>query len=106
MGGSIYALTLDGQQRWRFTLDTEKAEFRATPVLANGRLVAVSRRGVIVGLDPATGEQKWRETLTDTRIDASPLVIEGQVFILTTKHVLIRVDAATGANKVISNPGG
>lgn len=106
MGGSIYALTLDGQQRWRFRLDTDKAEFRSSPVLAGGKLVAVSRRGVLVGLDPATGEQKWRETLTDTRIDASPLVIDGQVFILTTKHVLIRVDAATGANKVISNPGG
>ena len=104
MRGSIYALTLDGQQRQKYTLDVEKAEFRATPVIAGGHLIAVSRRGVIVGLNPSTLEQQWRQEIPDVRIDATPLVVDGQVFLITTKHALIRVDAATGAHRLISAP--
>jgi len=104
MRGSVYALTLDGQQRWRFTLDDAKPEFRATPALVNGILVAVSRRGVVVGLDPATGRQRWRSEIADVRLDASPLAVDGSVFLATTKHALIRVDASSGATQTISNP--
>lgn len=104
MRGSVYALTLDGQQRWRFTLDGTKPEFRATPVLVNGILVAVSRRGVVVGLDPATGQQRWRSEIADVRLDASPLAVDGSVFLATTKHALIRVDASSGATQTISSP--
>jgi eukaryotic-like serine/threonine-protein kinase len=104
MGGSVYALTLDGQQRWRFTLDTEKPEIRATPVLANGVLVVVGRRGVVVGLDPATGQQRWRTPIADVRLDANPMVIDGSVYLMTTKHALFRVDAANGAQQQISAP--
>ena len=104
MGGSVYALSLDGQQRQQFTLDAEKAEFRSAPVMANGTLVIASRRGVVVGLDPATLQQKWRAAINDVRIDASPLVIDGQVFLITTKHALIRVDASSGAHRLISAP--
>lgn len=105
MGGSVYALTLDGQQRWRFTLDGAKPEFRATPALVNGTLVAVSRRGVLVGLDPATGQQRWRSEIADVRLDASPLAVDGSIFLATTKHALIRVDASSGATQTISSPG-
>lgn len=105
MGGSVYALTLDGQQRWQFTLDGTKPEFRATPVLVNGTLVVAARRGVVVGLDPATGKQRWRSEIPDVRLDASPLAIDGSVFLATTKHALIRVDASSGAIQTISGPG-
>lgn len=104
MAGSIYALTLDGQQRQKYTLNTEKAEFRATPVIASGHLIAISRRGVMVGLDPSTLEEKWRQEIPDVRIDATPLVVDGQVFLITTKHALIRVDASNGAQRMISAP--
>ena len=102
MGGSVYALTLDGQQRWQFTLDGTKPEFRATPALVNGTLVAVSRRGIVVGLDPATGQQRWRSEIPDARLDANPLVVDGSAFLITTKHALIRVDASTGSTHTIS----
>ena len=105
MGGSVYALTLDGQQRWQFTLDGTKPEFRATPALVNGTLVVVSRRGVVVGLDPSTGQQRWRSEIADVRLDASPLAIDGSVFLATTKHALIRVDASSGATQTISGAG-
>jgi len=105
MGGSVYALTLDGQQRWQFTLDGTKPEFRATPALVDGTLVAASRRGVVVGLDPATGQQRWRSEIADVRLDASPLAVDGSVFLATTKHALIRVDASSGATLTISSPG-
>lgn len=105
MGGSVYALTLDGQQRWQFTLDGTKPEFRATPALVNGILVAVARRGIVVGLDPATGQQRWRSEVADARLDASPLVVDGSVFLATTKHALIRVDASSGATQTVSSPG-
>ncbi len=104
MGGSVYSLTLDGQQRWQYTLTTEKPEFRATPVIANGILVAVARRGVVVGLDPATGQQRWLTTIKDVRLDANPIVIDGSVYLMTTKHALFRVDASTGAQQQISAP--
>jgi len=99
----VYALTLDGQQRWQFTLDGTKPEFRATPALVNGTLVAVSRRGIVVGLDPATGQQRWRSEIPDTRLDANPLVVDGSAFLITTKHALIRVDASTGSTQTISS---
>ncbi|TAK74575.1 MAG: hypothetical protein EPO16_10700 [Dehalococcoidia bacterium] len=102
MGGSVYALTLDGQQRWQFTLDGTKPEFRATPVLVDGTLVVVARRGVVLGLDPATGKQNWRSEIPDVRLDASPLAAGSSVFLATTKHALIRVDAASGATQTIS----
>ncbi len=106
MAGSVYALTLDGQQRWQFALDgTKKPEFRATPTLVSGTLVAVSRRGIVIGLDPATGQQRWRSEIADARLDASPLAVDGSVFLVTTKHVLIRVDASSGATQTISIPG-
>lgn len=104
MGGSVYALSLDGQQRWQFSLDAEKPELRATPVLVNGVLVAAARRGVVVGLDPATGQQRWRTPIADVRLDANPMVIDGSVYLMTTKHALFRVDAATGAQQQISVP--
>lgn len=102
MAGSVYALTLDGQQRWQFTLDGTKPEFRATPALVDGTLVVVARRGVVVGLDPATGKQRWRSEIADARLDASPLAVDGSVFLATTKHALIRVDASSGATQTIS----
>ena len=105
MGGSVYALTLDGQQRWQFTLDGTKPEFRASPVLVNGTLVVVSRRGIVVGLDPSTGQQRWRSEIADARLDASPLAVDGSVFLATTKHALIRVDASSGATQTISGSG-
>lgn len=105
MGGSVYALTLDGQQRWQFTLDGTKPEFRATPTLVNGTLVVASRRGVVIGLDPLTGQQRWRSEIADVRLDASPLAVDGSVFLATTKHALIRVDASSGATQTISGAG-
>jgi outer membrane protein assembly factor BamB len=105
MGGSVYALTLDGQQRWQFTLDGTKPEFRATPALVDGTLVVVARRGIVVGLDPATGKQRWRSEIADARVDASPLAVDRAVFLATTKHALIRVDAASGATQTISGTG-
>lgn len=105
MGGSVYALSLDGQRRWQFTLDGTKPEFRATPALVNGTLVAVSRRGVVVGLDPATGQQRWRSEIADTRLDANPLVVDGFVYVATTKHALIRIDASSGATQTITGTG-
>lgn len=105
MGGSVYALTLDGQQRWQFTLDGTKPEFRATPTLVNGTLVVASRRGVVIGLDPLTGQQRWRSEIADVRLDANPLAVDGSVFLATTKHALIRVDASSGATQTISGAG-
>lgn len=104
MGGSIHSLTLDGQQRWQFTLDTKKPEFRAMPVIVNGTLVAVSRRGVVVGIDPANGQQRWRTEIVDARFDANPIVVGGAVFLITTKHALFRVDASGGAQQQLSAP--
>lgn len=104
MGGSVYALGPDGLQRWRYALDGDKSEFRSSPALVNGVLVVAARRGAVVGLDPANGQQKWRAEVSDARLDANPLVLDGSVLLMTTKHALIRVDAASGAMQQISGP--
>lgn len=100
MRGSVYALDRSGQAQWRFHRDG--LEFRATPVLVGDTLVAADRNGVFVGLDTATGAEKWTRTADKTFIDANGVLVESGVFFMTTDRALLRIDPASGDIKTFN----
>ncbi len=94
MSGSLYAIDRSGKQQWQF--HRAGLEFRATPLLANGTLVGVSRNGTFVGLDAATGAEKWSRTFEGVEIDANGLMLDNAIFFTTHTYRLLRLDPATG----------
>ncbi|MSQ29573.1 MAG: hypothetical protein EXR68_03685 [Dehalococcoidia bacterium] len=100
MRGSVYALDRTGQSRWHFRRDG--LEFRAAPMLVGDTLVAADRNGVFVGLDAATGTEKWTRTVDQTFIDADGALLESALFYVTTDRRLLRVDPASGDIKAFN----
>lgn len=99
MRGAVYALDRSGKMKWVF--ERAGLEFRSTPVLAGSTLVVADRDGDIVGLDPATGAEKWSKmadvcTGKPECIDAHGVQLESGVFFLTADHRLLQVDPASG----------
>ena len=61
----------------------------ASPVLAGGCLIFVSKTGVASCVDPASGASRWQERLGD-EVWASPIAAGGRVFFFTKKgHRLV-----------------
>ena len=99
--GSVYALNLRGavRERWRFNrLDSE---IRAAPVIAGGVLAVAAEEGMIFGLDPATGEERWAAPLPGRRLLADPLVLGSRLIYSTARGDLIEVDARSGRSAVV-----
>ena len=94
MRGSVYALDREGKMLWRY--QRADLEFRAAPVLAGNTLVLADRDGTFVGLDAATGAEKWTRTPEQTKIYANGLLLESGVYFVTDDHRLLRVDPAQG----------
>ncbi len=61
-----------------------------TPATADGRVVVCTDKGLVAGLDAATGETRWKEELPKNRnaYSASPVLVDGRV-------VLTREDGAS-----------
>ncbi|MFM2091532.1 MAG: hypothetical protein RLZZ127_2021, partial [Planctomycetota bacterium] len=67
------------------------------PVSAEGiAVVAVSHRQQIVGLDPATGGERWRTTV-DGRVDTPPTIHQGLVLAGTRNGWLYALNRDSGA---------
>ena len=101
--GSVYALNLRGgdgsRERWRFNeLDSE---IRVAPIIAAGVLVVAAEEGIIFGIDPATGDTRWTETLLGNRFLADPLVLGSTLIYATTRGDLIELDPQSGASRVV-----
>jgi outer membrane protein assembly factor BamB len=78
MNGNVYALTVDGDEfveQWRHRVS--EAGIRPAPVVTNSYVVIASRRGEVIWLSRATGEEIQRYEL-DTEILAEMVVIEAQ----------------------------
>ena len=103
----LYALTLDGEQKWSKSLGTfkTKANFGegVSPVLC-GELLIISQDfegdSFIVALDRKTGEEKWRVKRDEATSWATPLVIDRggkpQIVVSATKRIR-SYDPASGA---------
>lgn len=94
MSGSVYALDRSGHAKWQFR--GKGLEFRATPILVGSTLIAVSRNGTFVGLDAATGAEKWTRPTEKAEIDANGVQVENAVYFTTNDYRLLRLDPASG----------
>ena len=115
-GGDLYAGNLDGSVydidassgalKWHTDLG---APIRSAPVLAQGVLIVAARSGMIHGLDPQSGKDKW------TPIDAGGQVLANLVQQNTTTYALteangkanarlLAIDAANGSSKSVGTP--
>jgi outer membrane protein assembly factor BamB len=89
-GGHAYALARKtGKTRWVASLPDDK--LWSGPVLAGGKLWAVSSKGVLVGLDARTGEASSKVAL-DNAVYIPPVVASGRMYVLTDKANLIALN--------------
>ncbi|MEP6571099.1 MAG: PQQ-binding-like beta-propeller repeat protein [Gemmatimonadota bacterium] len=90
-GTKVFALRVaDGRKLW----GTSTGGIGAPLSLINGLLIAQSRRGVVMALDPATGAIKWRRRVGPSRAPA----VEGDsgVVIVATIDSLFRLNGTDG----------
>jgi len=102
------ALDLDGEEIWRAELGPYLANHGGggSPVLVDGTLVVAndneSDESFLVGLDPATGKERWRRERETSRASfATPVVYratkgDAQIIFASTSHGLTSLDPATG----------
>lgn len=79
-----------GKVRWAQKLPGESAIWNG-PVLAGGRLWLVSSKGLLVGVDAATGTVASQRDIGQ-RVFIAPVVAEGRMYVLTDKANLIAFD--------------
>ena len=70
-------------------------------MLAGGVLVVAAEEGVIFGLDPATGEERWAAPLPGRRLLADPLALGSRLIYATTRGDLIELDPRSGRSAVV-----
>ncbi len=104
----LLALKLDGEPAWRRDLGAFQAQHGsgASPLLVQGVLIVAKEHegedGFLVGLDPATGRDRWRIPRRSVRASyATPVAFEpdgGPIQIVTasTAHGLTGIEPSTG----------
>ncbi len=89
--GKIYALRrANGKQIWRISTNPIGAPL----ALVDGRLVAQTQRGEVLGLDPRRGKVLWRRRVGVSRTAAAPTG-DGGILVATTDS-LYRIDLKDG----------
>jgi len=96
--GHIYAFdSATGDPVWKLAFNQGVA---ATPLLIDGRIVAVSAEGEVVAVDPAKGEVAWHQTpagaLKPQPYMPSPAYAGKRIFVADNTNKLFALDAATG----------
>ena len=86
----LWALRIDGQTKGEVSSDaviwkrTKNIPNRGTPVLIGNRIYAVDDGGIATCLDPATGDDLWRERVKST-YSASTVCAGGNLYFLNLK---------------------
>ena len=92
--GHLYAFdTASGELLWKLPFDQGVA---ATPLLVDGRIVAVAKTGDVVAVDPERGAIAWRQHVGDVST-WSPAAAGKRVFVADKTNSVVAFDAATGA---------
>ncbi|MBA3344771.1 MAG: PQQ-binding-like beta-propeller repeat protein [Gemmatimonadales bacterium] len=90
--GRVYALERGGGKRiWRSTTGPVSAPL----AMAGGSLIVATQPGILVALDPATGEVRWRRRLGVARV--APLPIGEDAMVVATVDSLYRLMASDGS---------
>jgi outer membrane protein assembly factor BamB len=90
VSGKAYALARKtGKTRWVTSLPDDR--LWSGPILAGGKLWAVSSKGLLVGLDARTGEIAAKTAL-DNPVFIPPVVASGRMYVLTDKANLIALN--------------
>ncbi len=98
--GAVYALArATGKRFWRTRLDAVGAPLS----LIGGMLVAETQEGQVVGIDPASGNVRWRRRLGAARIPALPVDSGG--FIVATTDSLFRLGPGGKVLRRAPSPG-
>jgi outer membrane protein assembly factor BamB len=98
--GAVYAMArATGKRFWRTRLDIVGAPLS----LIGGTLVAETQEGQVVGLDPASGDVRWRRRLGASRIPALP--VDSGAFIVATTDSLFRLGAGGKVLHRAPSPG-
>jgi outer membrane protein assembly factor BamB len=97
--GHLYAFDRgSGDLLWKLASD---GGFATTPMLVDGRIVAVSARGEVGAVDPTSGDVLWREApagvLEPLPFIPSPAYAGDRLFIADNTGRVFALDAATGA---------
>lgn len=99
LGNRIYALDrASGNQIWRFPLaEPIEGNFRTSPILTDGTLVAAADNRYIYGVNPDTGELKWTYQ-APFAIQGAPVVTSNgkAVAFMMQGNQLQTVNVATG----------
>jgi len=94
--GHLYSFDVaSGDLLWKLPFDRGVA---ATPLLVDGRIVAVSAKGKVVAVEPTRGDVVWHEALAGAYA-LSPAYAAKRVFVADNVDKVLALDAATGATK-------
>ncbi|HXG94423.1 MAG TPA: PQQ-binding-like beta-propeller repeat protein [Blastocatellia bacterium] len=104
--GDMYALReSDGSLVWSFTADTTSDNcgsnygIDSTAALVGGRLYFGSAACTMYALDPATGQEIWRNRLADPaqgfHLWSSPLVFDGKIYVSLASNIAKRFAASS-----------
>lgn len=90
VNGKLMALARNtGQVHW--VTELPQATKWSGPILASGKLWLASSKGLVVGVDAATG-QVASQTDLDTDVYVAPIVAEGRMYVLTDAARLVALN--------------
>jgi outer membrane protein assembly factor BamB len=104
--GELYALKLeDGSEIWSDSLAVASgnnnasylfADIDASPIVAGGKIYAISDDGVLIAAEAGTGKRLWEHGVSGNK---TPWFASGFLYIINDKNEIISIDAATGGVK-------
>ena len=94
--GQVAALdTADGHLRWQANLGAESLRDSERVWLDGDTVVVPATSGAVIGLDAATGRERWRYRPTAPRL-SSLSVIDGHVWLVLEDARIVGLDVQTG----------
>lgn len=110
-GGTFYAIDVpaDGSKppavAWTYRDKQRGQPIRAAAAITENIVVYGSQGKAIYGLDPNTGNEKWK-VVTRARVESSPVLAGNRVIVATTAGKLYVLGAADGAIQYENDFGG
>ncbi|WP_336345560.1 outer membrane protein assembly factor BamB family protein [Halalkalicoccus ordinarius] len=98
--GEVWALSPDGERRWRASVEETERGIHGTPAIAHGAVYVGAYDGALYAFDLESGERIWRRKLGGS-IGSSPAYHDGTVYIAveypTPSGSVFGVDALDGS---------